>query len=137
MKEFRTIEFFLYNYKNLDNMIKEVEKEYIDLISGSVATWLKSQNEEQNTLEDQVICMIDDNRICRYKKWQAFLKEMLAFLYDEYPIMHEFIMLKYIKQKEDTFIKNRLKLNDAEFKRVRKVIVYWLWTNALDEKIIC
>lgn len=137
MKEFKTIEFFLYNYKNLDNMIKEVEKEYIDLISGSVATWLKSQNSDMNTLEDEVICMIDDNRINRYKKWQAFLKEMLVFLCDEYPIMYKFVLFKYIQKKDDNFIKCKLKLNDMEIKRVRKVIVYWLWTNALDEEIIC
>lgn len=136
MKEFKKIEFFLYNYENLDDMIKKVENEYIDFISGSVATWLKSRKNEQNTMEDEVICMIEDKRICKYRKWQAFLKEMFAFFYEDYPGLYKFITLKYINKKDKSYIKNKFRMNDEEFKRVRKTIICWLWINAIEEKII-
>ena len=136
MNEFRTMEFFLYNYKDLDKMIKDIEKEYIDLISGSVFTWLKSQSEEQNTLEDQVICMIDDNRIRSYRKWQAFLKERFAFLYVNYPKLYKFIIFKYVNKKDKAFIKAKLHMNDIEVKRIRNIIIYWLCENAIEKKII-
>ena len=137
MQEFRKIEFYLYNYTNLGKMIKEIESEYIDLISGSVATWLKSQKEDSNTLEEQVICMIDDNRINEYKKWQVFLDEILVFLCEEYPVLFDFVSMKYIEKQDNTYIKNELQINDKELRKVRKTMITWIWINAIDEDLIC
>lgn len=136
MKEFKMIEFFLYNYENLGNMIKEIESEYIDLVNGSVNTWLKSQKREMNTLENQVINMTEDKRILRYKKWQAFLKQKLAFLYEQYPVLYEFIMLKYIKKKDIMYIKDKLSIDSKEIKSIRKKVICWLRKSAIDEGVI-
>ena len=94
-EKFRKIEFYLYNYDNLDNLVMEIRDKYLNRINLSKTTWLKGTN----TFENQVVDMIDDKRIKEINEWQVFLKGILAFLNSKYPEYYEFVNLKYIKKK--------------------------------------
>ena len=54
--------------------------EIIDTVNVSSIAWIKSKQGNGNTLEDQVIKLIEDPLILEYKRWQVFIKRMLVFL---------------------------------------------------------
>lgn len=130
-KKFRKIEFYLYNYENLDNLIIEIRDKYLNRINLSKTTWLK----RSNTFENQVVDMIDDKRIKEINEWQVFLKGILAFLNSKYPEYYEFVRLKYIKKKRKKEIKRLLKINDKEYENMRNKIISFIYYDAISKSI--
>jgi len=59
--------FYLYNYENIDDLIKQRKNEIIDTVNVSSIAWIKSKQGNGNTLEDQVIKLIEDPLILEYK----------------------------------------------------------------------
>ena len=75
-QECKKIEFYLYNYNRINILIKEREMQIIDSINVSSRSWIKSLKGIGNTIEDQVIKLIEDNLIKEYKEWQVFIKRI-------------------------------------------------------------
>ena len=115
-QEYKEIEFYLYNYHKINNLIREREIDLIDSINVSNNAWIKSINQTSNTIEDQAIKIIDDGLIKEYKKWQVFLKKILVFLCEKKPIYYKYLKLKYFLNKDDLEI---IKLMKIDFKRVK------------------
>ena len=51
--------FYLYNYENIDDLIEQRKNEIIDTVNVSSVAWIKSKQGNGNTLEDQVIKLIE------------------------------------------------------------------------------
>lgn len=115
-QEYKKIEFYLYNYHKINFLIREREMHLIDSINVSNNAWIKSLNESSNTIEDQVIKIIEDNLIKEYKEWQVFLKKILVFLCEKQPTYYKYLKLKYFLNKDDLEI---IKLMKIDFKRVK------------------
>lgn len=130
-EKFRKIEFYLYNYDNLDNLIIEIRDNYLNRINLSKTTWIKGTN----NFENQVVDMIDDKQIKEINEWQVFLKGILAFLNSKYTEYYEFLNLKYIKKKRKKEIKRLLKINDKEYEIMRNNIINFIYYDAISKCI--
>lgn len=54
-KNYKTIEYYLYNYNRIESMIQDIEDEMLSPSSYSYDNWIKSRHSNTNTLENQVI----------------------------------------------------------------------------------
>ena len=90
--------FYLYNYENIDDLIEQRKNEIIDTVNVSSVAWIKSKQGNGNTLEDQVIKLIEDPLILEYKRWQVFIKRMLVFLSLYKPILYKYVLLKFMQK---------------------------------------
>ena len=110
--------FYLYNYENID-----------DLIEQSIA-WIKSKQGNGNTLEDQVIKLIEDPLILEYKRWQVFVKRMLVFLSLYKPTFYKYVFLKFMQKKENDEISKALNLDFKHLKILKVKLLELFYKNA-------
>lgn len=128
--EYRKTEFFLYNYLKTDALIKEVEEEIIGAINVSGSTWIKGITIYNNTLENQIIRLIENKRIIELKRWQVLIKKVLVFLKRKYPLYFEFLKLKYLERKSDEETQEALKIDLEQFKVINYKLVKFVAKNA-------
>lgn len=95
--DYKKIEYYLYNYSNIDKLIDEIKDGLINSVNVSGSAWRKGITVCNNTLENQVIKIIENKKILEFKRWQVLIKKVLAFLLQKYPKYYDFINLKYFK----------------------------------------
>lgn len=134
-QEYKEIEFYLYNYHKINNLIREREIDLIDSINVSNNAWIKSINETSNTIEDQAIKIIDDGLIKEYKKWQVFLKKILVFLCEKKPIYYKYLKLKYFLNKDDLEIVRLMKIDSKKIKFLKAKLIEFIYEIKKKEKI--
>ena len=134
-QEYKKIEFYLYNYHKINFLIREREMDLIDSINVSNNAWIKSLNESSNTIEDQVIKIIEDNLIKEYKEWQVFLKKILVFLCEKKPIYYKYLKLKYFLNKDDLEIVRLMKIDSKKIKFLKAKLIEFIYEIKNKEKI--
>lgn len=92
------------------------KNEIIDTVNVSSIAWIKSKQGNGNTLEDQVIKLIEDPLILEYKRWQVFVKRMLVFLSLYKPTFYKYVFLKFMQKKENDEISKALNLDFKHLK---------------------
>ncbi len=122
--------FYLYNYENIDDLIEQRKNEIIDTVNISSIAWIKSKQGNGNTLEDQVIKLIDDPLILEYKRWQVFIKRMLVFLSLYKPIIYKYVKLKFIEKLENDEIMEALNLDFKQLKILKVKLLELILKNA-------
>ena len=122
--------FYLYNYENIDDLIDQRKNEIIDTVNVSSVAWIKSKQGNGNTLEDQVIKLIEDPLILEYKRWQVFIKRMLVFLSLYKPILYKYVLLKFMQKKENDKISKALKLDFKNLKFLKVKLLELIYKNA-------
>ena len=122
--------FYLYNYENIDDLIEQRKNEIIDTVNVSSVAWIKSKQGNGNTLEDQVIKLIEDPLILEYKRWQVFIKRMLVFLSLYKPILYKYVLLKFMQKKENDKISKALKLDFKHLKILKVKLLELFYKNA-------
>ena len=122
--------FYLYNYENIDDLIEQRKNEIIDTVNISSIAWIKSKQGNGNTLEDQVIKLIDDPLILEYKRWQVFIKRILVFLSLYKPIMYKYVKLKFIEKLENDEIMEALNLDFKQLKILKVKLLELILKNA-------
>lgn len=111
----KEISFVLYNYNNLDSLIEKRKNTIIDRLNYSTSAWLKGRNQESNSMEDILIMYEQDSYIRRIKIWQKIINRILNELSnEEYPIEYYLIKYKYLENKSDEFLIDKLNLNSKE-----------------------
>lgn len=135
-KNYDKIIFYLYNYNNIDNLIKKRETDIIDSTNITSNAWKKSLKENENTLENQAIKLVEDTQILEYKQWQVFIKGMLVFLYKNKPIFYKYLCLKYFLQKNNEEIIRTLKINLKELKELKAKLIEFIYKNAQNRNLI-
>ena len=122
--------FYLYNYENIDDLIEQRKNEIIDTVNVSSIAWIKSKQSNGNTLEDQVIKLIEDPLILEYKRWQVFVKRMLVFLSLYKPTFYKYVFLKFMQKKENDEISKVLNLDFKHLKILKVKLLELIYKNA-------
>lgn len=122
--------FYLYNYENIDDLIEQRKNEIIDTVNVSSVAWIKSKQGNGNTLEDQVIKLIEDPLILEYKRWQVFIKRMLVFLSLYKPTFYKYVFLKFMQKKENDEISKALNLDFKHLKILKVKLLELFYKNA-------
>lgn len=121
--DYKKIEFYLYNYNNIDKKIDEIKGGLISNVNVSGSTWKKGITVNNNTLENQVIKIIENRKILEFKRWQVLIKKVLAFFMKKYPKYYVFMNLKYLKNKSKDEIEETLKLDFNKQKIIKDKLI--------------
>lgn len=128
--------FYLYNYNNIDTLIEQRKTDIIEKTNISSIAWMKAKQSNGNTLEDQVIKIIEDPIILEYKRWQVFIRRMLVFLCNKKPLFYKYMNLKYFLQKENDEIMQLLKINFKQLKILKMKLLDLIYKNAKIRNLI-
>ena len=128
--------FYLYNYENIDDLIEQRKNEILDTVNVSSVAWIKSKQGNGNTLEDQVIKLIEDPLILEYKRWQVFVKRMLVFLSLYKPTFYKYVFLKFMQKKENDEISKVLNLDFKHLKILKVKLLELIYKNAKLRKLV-
>ena len=63
--DYKKIEYYLYNYSNIDKLIDEIKDGLINSVNVSGSAWRKGITVCNNTLENQVIKIIENKKILK------------------------------------------------------------------------
>ena len=128
--EYKKIEYYLYNYNNIDELIDEIKDGLINSVNVSGSVWRKGITVCNNTLENQVIKIIENKKILEFKRWQVLIKKVLAFLLQKYPKYYDFIIQKYIQKKSKDEIEQSLKFDFKKQKIIKDKLIEFVYKNA-------
>ncbi len=128
--DYKKIEYYLYNYNNIDELIDEIKKGLINSVNVSGSAWRKGITVCNNTLENQVIKIIENKKILEFKRWQVLIKKVLAFLLQKYPKYYDFIIQKYIQKKSKDEIEQALKFDFKKQKIIKNKLIEFVYKNA-------
>lgn len=106
------------------------KNEIIDTVNVSSVAWIKSKQGNGNTLEDQVIKLIENPLILEYKRWQVFVKRMLVFLSLYKPTFYKYVFLKFMQKKENDEISKALNLDFKHLKILKVKLLELFYKNA-------
>lgn len=112
------------------------KNEIIDTVNVSSVAWIKSKQGNGNTLEDQVIKLIENPLILEYKRWQVFVKRMLVFLSLYKPTFYKYVFLKFMQKKENDEISKVLNLDFKHLKILKVKLLELIYKNAKLRKLV-
>ena len=128
--DYKKIEYYLYNYSNIDKLIDEIKDGLINSVNVSGSAWRKGITVCNNTLENQVIKIIENKKILEFKRWQVLIKKVLVFLLQKYPKYYDFINLKYFQNKSKDEIEQTLKFDFKKQKIIKDKLIEFVYKNA-------
>ena len=129
---YKKIEKYLYHLFEPEVLVQEVRDYYIARMNVSKTTWLKGQN----SMENQVVKLMDSNQLKEIKRWLVFLKETLAFYKEEKPRFYGFIRLKYLRKRTDEDIQSVMKLNKKQLKELKNEVIGSIYIRAILNGIV-
>lgn len=129
---YKKIEKYLYYLYEPEVLVQEVRDYYIARMNMSKTTWLKGRN----TMENQVVKMIDSKQLKEIKRWLEFLKDTLAFYKFEKPRFYGFIRLKYLKKRSDEDVQFVMELDKKKFKELKNEVIGSIYIRAILNGII-
>ena len=128
--DYKKIEYYLYNYSNIDKLIDEIKDGLINSVNVSGSAWRKGITVCNNTLENQVIKIIENKKILEFKRWQVLIKKVLVFLLQKYPKYYDFINLKYFQKQSKDEIEETLKFDFKKQKIIKDKLIGFVYKNA-------
>ena len=132
----RKIAYYLYSYKDTEKIIEEIKESIIDTINVSANSWRKGITIYNNTLENQVVKLIENKQILDLKRWQVLNKKVFAFLLKKYPKYYEFVKLKYLENKSKDEIREALKIDFKEQRNIKDKLFAFIEKNAKFRNLI-
>ena len=129
---YKKIERYLYHLYEPEVLVKDVRDYYISRMNISKTTWLKGQN----SMENQVVKMMDSKQLKEIKRWLVFLKETLAFYKEEKPRFYGFIRLKYLRKRTDEDIQSVMKLDRKKLKELKNEVIGSIYIRAILNGIV-
>ena len=129
---YKKIERYLYHLYEPEVLVQDVRNYYISRMNVSKTAWLKGQN----SMENQVVKLIDSNQLKEIKRWLVFLKETLAFYKEEKPRFYGFIRLKYLRKRTDEDIQSVMKLNKKQLKELKNEVIGSIYIRAILNGIV-
>lgn len=128
--DYKKIEYYLYNYSNIDKLIDEIKDGLINSVNVSGSAWRKGITVCNNTLENQVIKIIENKKMLEFKRWQVLIKKVLVFLLQKYPKYYDFINLKYFQKQSKDEIEETLKFDFKKQKIIKDKLIEFVYKNA-------
>lgn len=102
----------------------------INSVNVSGSAWRKGITVCNNTLENQVIKIIENKKILEFKRWQVLIKKVLVFLLQKYPKYYDFINLKYFQKQSKDEIEETLKFDFKKQKIIKDKLIEFVYKNA-------
>lgn len=134
--DYKKIEYYLYNYSNIDKLIDEIKDGLINSVNVSGSAWRKGITVCNNTLENQVIKIIENKKILEFKRWQVLIKKVLVFLLQKYPKYYDFINLKYFQKQSKDEIEETLKFDFKKQKIIKDKLIEFVYKNAKMKNLV-
>lgn len=131
----KKIEYYLYNYENIDTKICNLKSEMLDSeYNQSYNRWIKNKS---SSLEDQVIRNIGiEQRIYKITRWKKLITYTMEWYKYTKPINYQFINLKYIKKASYMTIQKELNLSIKEQKYIQAEILQYIFFVAIKKGIL-
>lgn len=125
MKEnvYKRIEYYLYNYKNIDNKIEEIRESIIESVSISTHSHLIGKH----SVEEQAIKLADNRKIYNLKKAKAVISHYLKLFKSRNYKRYEFIKMKYLDKSSPLEIKRELGYNDKQQADITNMVVSFFY----------
>ena len=125
MKEnvYKRIEYYLYNYKNIDNRIEEIRESIIESVNISTHSHLIGKN----SVEEQAIKLADNKKIYNLKKAKAVISHYLKLFKSRNYKRYEFIKMKYLDKSSPLEIKRELGYNEKQQADITNMVVSFFY----------
>ena len=125
MKEnvYKRVEYYLYNYKNIDNKIEEISESIIESVSISTHSHLIGKN----SVEEQAIKLADNRKIYNLKKAKAIISHYLKLFKSRNYKRYEFIKMKYLDKSSPLEIKRELGYNEKQQADITNMVVSFFY----------
>ena len=125
MKEsvYKKTEYYLYNYKNIDDKIEEIRESIIESVNISTYSHLVGKN----SLEEQVIKLADNRKIYNLKKTKTIINHYLKVFKSRNSKRYEFIKMKYFDKASPLEIKRVLGYNDKQQTDITNMVVSFFY----------
>lgn len=137
-QDYKKIEYYLYNYNDIENIIREKENDLIDLSGGvTLNAWLKGKHSISNTVEIQAISIAENTELSELRYWKIALKKILNHIYKVCPILYKYIVLKYFNKLSKINIREQLKIDFKAQQEFKDKIINFIYKNAYMEQISC
>lgn len=129
MKEniYKKVEYYLYNFKNIDNIVLDIRENIIDRVDISASSWLKGKSGTGNTVENQAIKLAENKKIYTLKKVQKVIQHYMEIFRNRNPKRYNFIRMKYFDKATPLEIEKKLKYNVKQQKDITDMIVSFFY----------
>lgn len=127
VNEYKKTEYYLYNYRNIDNIIKEIEDSIIDAVNISGSAWLRGRKNDSYTVENQAIRLAENKKIYNLKKVKAIIQYCLKIFKDKNLKRYEFIKMKYFDKASPLEIKRVLGYNEKQQADITNMVVSFFY----------
>ena len=125
--EYRKTEYYLYNYKNIDNIIEEIEYSIINAVNISASAWLRGRKNDSYTVENQAIKLAENKKIYNLKKVKVIIQHYLKLIKNRNPKRYEFIKMKYFDKASPLEIKKVLGYNEKQQADITNMVVTFFY----------
>ena len=124
---FKKTEYYLYIYKDIDNVIEDIRERIISAVNISGSAWLRGKNRDCNTVENQAIRLADNKKIYNLKKAKVVIGHYLKVFKERNPKRFKFIKLKYFDKASPLEIKRTLGYNDKQQIDITNMVVSFFY----------
>lgn len=125
MKEsvYKKTEYYLYNYKNIDDKIEEIRESIIESVNIGTYSHLIGKN----SLEEQAIKLADNRKIYNLRKAKTIIAHYLKVFKSRNIKRYEFIKMKYFDKASPLEIKRVLGYNDKQQTDITNMVVSFFY----------
>ena len=129
MKEnvYKKVEYYLYNYKDIDNIIENIKESVIGTVNISGKAWLKGKTIDSNTVENQAIRLADNKKIYTLRKVKAVISHYMKVCKERNPKRYNFIKMKYFDKANPLQIERILKYDNKQQKDITDMVVSFFY----------
>lgn len=125
MKEniYKKTEYYLYNYKNIDNIIMNIREDIID----SINVGKKAHLSNSNSLEEQAIKLTDNIKIKNLKKAKFVIENSMEIFRNRNIKRYEFIKMKYFERCSPIEIMSKLGYSEKQQMDITNMVVLFFY----------
>ena len=129
MKEnvYKKVEYYLYNYKDIDNIIENIRESVIGTVNISGKAWLKGKTINSNTVKNQAIRLADNKKIYTLRKVKAVISHYMKVFKERNPKRYNFIKMKYFDKANPLQIERILKYDNKQQKDITDMVVSFFY----------
>lgn len=120
---YKKVEYYLYNYKNINNKIDEIREGIIDSVNISTHSHLIGKN----SVEEQAIKLAENKKIYNLRKIQKVIQHYLEVFRNRNPKRYNFIKMKYFDKATPLEIEKKLKYSAKQQKDITDMVVSFFY----------
>lgn len=133
------IEYYLYNYQELDNRINKINTQNSDFDYNhfNYGRWIKTKINRGNSLENQVVNKINNECIViKLNVWKKLIKEVLQHFKEFDKLKYNFIIYRYFKKISEKEIKQKLNINEHKQRDIKAEILHYIFSLCVKKNIL-